>query len=123
MQKASVVPRPLRNLIGSPHRGVKSPENFTSWFFTDASLRVSYFPFYLKLRMRTKPFGSRCSRKRDKNSSSDKVISFCSLVSRVAAAKGNFLGIIVLICKTANGLRNHSVNHRLVVVGIGPPRT
>jgi hypothetical protein len=34
-----------------------------------------------KLRMRTKPFGSRCSRKRDKNSSSDKVISFCSLLS------------------------------------------
>src|SRR6266567_3471856 len=33
-----------------------------------------------KLRMRTKPLGSRCSRKRDKNSSSDKVISFCSLL-------------------------------------------
>ena len=32
-----------------------------------------------KWRMRTKPLGSRCSRKRRKNSSSDTVISFCSL--------------------------------------------
>src|SRR5208337_304407 len=32
-----------------------------------------------KLRMRTKPLGSRCSRKRRKNSSSDRVSNFCSL--------------------------------------------
>lgn len=27
------------------------------------------------------------------------------------------------ICKTANGPGNHAVNYRLVVVGVGPPRT
>src|SRR6266404_2029679 len=33
-----------------------------------------------KLRMRTKPSGSRCNRKRRKNSSRDRVINFCSLL-------------------------------------------
>src|SRR6201987_4345250 len=33
------------------------------------------------------------------------------------------LGVAFLICKTANGPGNHAVNYRLVVVGIGPPRT
>ena len=31
--------------------------------------------------------------------------------------------IALLICKAANGSGNHAVNHRLVVVRIGPPRT
>jgi hypothetical protein len=34
-----------------------------------------------KLRMQTKPLGSRCSRKRHRNSSSDKVINLCWLLS------------------------------------------
>src|SRR6266704_228696 len=33
------------------------------------------------------------------------------------------LGVAFLICKTANGPGNHAVNYRLVIVGIGPPRT
>ena len=33
-----------------------------------------------KWRIRTKPLGSRCNRKRRRNSSSAKVISFCSLL-------------------------------------------
>ena len=34
-----------------------------------------------KCRIRTKPCGSRCSRKRRKNLSCDKLVSFCSLWS------------------------------------------
>ena len=33
-----------------------------------------------KWRIRTKPLGSRCNRKRRRNSSSEMVISFCSLL-------------------------------------------
>src|ERR1700688_1566469 len=33
------------------------------------------------------------------------------------------LGVAFLICKTANRTGNHAVNHRLVVISIGPPRT
>ena len=52
-----------------------------------ARLRLARKP---KLRMRTKPLGSRCSRKRRRNSSSERVITFCSLwSSRVAPAKGD----------------------------------
>src|ERR1700723_2955628 len=55
-----------------------------------------------------------------------------SLVSRVAAIMRAIevvkdgvpsLGIAFLICKAADGTGNHAVNYRLVVVGIGPPRT
>jgi integrase len=42
-----------------------------------ARLRLARKP---KLRMRTKPSGSRCNRKRRKNSSRDRVINFCSLL-------------------------------------------
>src|SRR5258707_11982136 len=42
-----------------------------------ARLRLARMP---KLRMRTKPCGSRCNRKRRKNSSRDRVINFCSLL-------------------------------------------
>src|SRR5467141_5062916 len=42
-----------------------------------ARLRLARMP---KLRMRTKPSGSRCNRKRRKNSSRDRVINFCSLL-------------------------------------------
>ena len=31
-------------------------------------------------------------------------------------------GVAFLICKTAYGSGNHTVNYRLVIVGIGPPR-
>ena len=41
-----------------------------------ARLRLAKKP---KLRMRTKPLGSRCNRKRRRNSSIGKVMSFCSL--------------------------------------------
>src|ERR1700732_4147985 len=33
------------------------------------------------------------------------------------------LGIGFFICKTANGAGNHGVNHRLIVISIGPPGT
>src|ERR1700748_3774465 len=33
------------------------------------------------------------------------------------------LGIALLICKTADGARDHAVNYSLVVVGIRPPGT
>src|SRR5260370_5272894 len=33
------------------------------------------------------------------------------------------LGIVVCSGKTANGVGNHAVNHRLIVTSIGPPRT
>jgi hypothetical protein len=42
-----------------------------------ARLRLARKP---KLRMRTKPSGSRCNRKRRKNSSRDRVSNFCSLL-------------------------------------------
>ena len=42
-----------------------------------ARLRLARKP---KFRIRTKPSGSRCNRKRRKNSSSDRVINFCSLL-------------------------------------------
>jgi len=42
-----------------------------------ARLQLARMP---KLRMRTKPSGSRCNRKRRKNSSRDRVINFCSLL-------------------------------------------
>ena len=42
-----------------------------------ARLRLARKP---KLRMRTKPSGSRCNRKRRKNSSSDRGSNFCSLL-------------------------------------------
>src|SRR5882724_7227270 len=29
--------------------------------------------------------------------------------------------IVLFICKTANGVGNHAVNHRLIVISIGPP--
>src|SRR5271166_7106240 len=42
-----------------------------------ARLRLARKP---KLRMRTKPLGSRCNRKRRKNSSTDRGSNFCSLL-------------------------------------------
>src|SRR5258705_7706475 len=31
--------------------------------------------------------------------------------------------IVLFICKTANGVGNHAVNHRLIVISVRPPRT
>src|SRR5258706_8945955 len=53
------------------------------------------------------------------------VSSFAPPMSAIEVLKDGApcLGIVFLICKTANGPGNHAVNHRLVIVGIGPPRT
>src|SRR5258705_8202675 len=57
---------------------------------------------------------------------------FAHLVSGVAATMTAIevvedgtpgLSIILFICKTANGVGNHAVNDRLIVISIGPPRT
>src|SRR6266404_2716974 len=57
---------------------------------------------------------------------------FARLVSEVAAGTTAIevvedgtpcLGIVLFICKTANGVGNHAVNHRLIVISIGPPGT
>src|SRR6266404_8686859 len=57
---------------------------------------------------------------------------FARLVSEVASATTAIevvedgtpgLSIILFICKTANRVGNHAVNHRLIVISIGPPRT
>ena len=81
-------------IIGPPHLGQDQrslgPEVETSWSVGGAALsswkqsgkvvarlRLARKP---KLRMRTKPSGSRCNRKRRKNSSRDRVINFCSLL-------------------------------------------
>src|SRR6267142_2854276 len=81
-------------IIGPPHLGQDQrslgPEVETSWSVGGAALsswkqsgkvvarlRLARKP---KFRMRTKPSGSRCNRKRRKNSSSDRGSNFCSLL-------------------------------------------
>src|SRR6267378_1482940 len=81
-------------IIGPPHLGQDQrslgPEVETSWSVGGAALsswkqsgkvvarlRLARKP---KFRMRTKPSGSRCNRKRRKNSWSDRGSNFCSLL-------------------------------------------
>src|ERR1700747_2717009 len=61
----------------------------------------------------------------DRNLSSSAVSSFAAPMSAVEVLKDGVprLGVVFLICKTADGPGNHAVNYRLVIVGIGPPRT
>src|ERR1700689_1780534 len=53
------------------------------------------------------------------------VSGFAATVSAIVMMENGVpcLGIVFLICKTANGPGNHAANYGLVVVGIGPPRT
>jgi hypothetical protein len=53
------------------------------------------------------------------------VSGFAATVRLIVIVKNGVpcLGIVFLIGKTAKGPGNHAVNHGLVVVGIGPPRT
>src|SRR5216683_6831285 len=53
------------------------------------------------------------------------VSGFAAPMSTIEVSKDGVpcLGVAFLICKTANGPGNHAVNYRLVIVGIGPPRT
>src|ERR1700747_1975239 len=53
------------------------------------------------------------------------VSGFAAPMSAIEVLKDGVpcLGGAFLICKTANGPGNHAINYRLVVVGIGPPRT
>jgi hypothetical protein len=61
----------------------------------------------------------------DRNLLPNTVSGFAATMSAIEVLKDGVpcLGIAFLICKTANGPGNHAVNHRLVVIGIGPPRT
>src|ERR1700751_5408070 len=61
----------------------------------------------------------------DRNLLPSTVSGFAAPMSAIEVLKDGVpcLGVAFLICKTANGPGNHAVNHRLVVVGIGPPRT
>src|ERR1700683_453215 len=53
------------------------------------------------------------------------VAGFTTTMSTIEVLKDGAprLGIGFLICKFANGPRNHAVDYRLVIVSIGPPRT
>src|ERR1700751_3962305 len=53
------------------------------------------------------------------------VSGFAAPMSAIEVLKDGVpcLGVAFLVCETANGTGNHAVNHRLVVISIGPPRT
>src|ERR1700692_4570044 len=53
------------------------------------------------------------------------VSAFAATMSTIEVLKDGVpcLGVAFLICKTANGTGNHAVNHSLVIISIGPPRT
>src|SRR5271154_1986391 len=53
------------------------------------------------------------------------VSGFAAPVSAIEVLKDGVpcQGVALLICKGTNGTGNHAVNYRLVVVGVGPPRT
>src|ERR1700721_1567732 len=61
----------------------------------------------------------------DRNLLPSTVSGFAAPVSAIEVLKDGVpcLGVAFLICKAANGPGNHAVNYRLVIVGIGPPRT
>src|ERR1700688_2078521 len=61
----------------------------------------------------------------DRNLLPSTVSGFAAPVSAIEVLKDGVpcLGVAFLIRKTANGPGNHAVNYRLVIVGIGPPRT
>src|SRR5271170_7192228 len=61
----------------------------------------------------------------DRNLLASTVSGFAAPVSAIEVLKDGVpcLGIALLVCKTANGPGNHAVNYRLVIVGIGPPRS
>src|SRR5580704_9085388 len=61
----------------------------------------------------------------DRNLLPSSVSDFATRMSAIEVLKdgGPCLGVAFLICKTANGPGNHAVNGRLIIVGVGPPRT
>src|SRR5260370_33664303 len=61
----------------------------------------------------------------DRNLLPSTVSGFAATMSAIEVFKDGVpcLGVAFLICETANGPGNHAVNYRLVIVGIGPPRT
>src|SRR5580692_1025809 len=61
----------------------------------------------------------------DRNLLASFVSSFAATMSAIEVLKDGVpcLGVVFLICKTADGPGNHAINYRLVIVGIGPPRT
>src|SRR6202050_3473710 len=61
----------------------------------------------------------------DRNLLPSSVSGFTATMSAIEVLKDGVpcLGVAFLICKTADGPGNHAVNYRLVIVGIGPPRT
>src|SRR5208283_4226544 len=61
----------------------------------------------------------------DRNLLAGTVSGFAAPVSAIEVLKDGVprLGVAFLICKTANGSGNHTVNYRLVVISIGPPGT
>src|SRR5271169_6991536 len=61
----------------------------------------------------------------DRNLLPSAVSGFAAPMSTIEVLKDGVpcLGVVFLICKTANGPGNHAVNYRLVIVGVGPPRT
>src|ERR1700691_581709 len=61
----------------------------------------------------------------DGNLLASTVSSFAAPVGAIEVLKDRVpcLGVAFLTGKTANGPGNHTVNYRLVIVDIGPPRT
>src|ERR1700745_109603 len=61
----------------------------------------------------------------DRNLLPSTVSGFAAPMSAIEVLKDGVprLGVAFLICKTTNGPVNHAVNRRLVIIGIGPPRT
>jgi hypothetical protein len=61
----------------------------------------------------------------DRNLLPSTVSGFAAPASVIEVLKDGVpcLDVAFLICETANGSGNHAVNYRLVIVGIGLPRT
>src|ERR1700733_1899122 len=61
----------------------------------------------------------------DRNLLPSSVSGFGAPVGAIEPLKdgGPCPGVTFLICKTTNGPGNHAVNYRLIIVGVGPPRT
>src|SRR5580658_4136815 len=61
----------------------------------------------------------------DRNLLPSSVSGFAATMSAIEVLKDGVpcLYVAFLVCKTANGPGNHAVDYRLVIVGIGPPRT